>query len=262
MKLTPEERAERAAERAAKRAALREERRKDNRERWYNSPHNTNANWKARYEKEDQPLPEIAVEAKGSGSLAKLRAVMADPDSPIYRRLDAADVIIDFELAPGAAANVPPEQLASSAFQFYRLTEANPQTPEALKFRALKAIARIENSRKQAAQSPEAHFANREFIRRLINAERSRALREAGIWERVVESGAHWSLGPRDSFDPPILPSADVHASIEKDGSAEYLDACNRLPREQKEQFAAERTAILLAVRATNRVDDWERLLG
>ena len=135
--------------------------------------------------------------------------------------------------------------------------------PEALRFRALRSIARIENSRKAAAQNPASHFANQEFCRRLINSARSAALREAGVWEKVIATGAAWSISPRDSFSVPTLPLADVGVTIE-DGAAEHLDAINRWRANKPEEAArydAERTAILLSVKATNRVDDWDQLL-
>lgn len=271
--LTDEQRAEREARRQKNRETwlarqverdrgpIKAARSQEHREAWLKSELNSNYR-KHRYENEMVPLPEITAEVEGeSGSLAKLRAVMADDASPLFRRLDAADVIIDFELAPGAAAGVAADQLASSAFQFYRAVEANPAAPEALKFRALKSIARIENSRKQAAQSPEAHFANREFARRQVNTARSTALRAAGVWRQVVASRASWALKSNDVFDVPELPQIKVGASVAKDGVGVFLDALNRQPHEQKEQRAAERNRTLLAVRATNREDNWDQLL-
>jgi hypothetical protein len=52
--------------------------------------------------------------------------------------LDAADIIIDYELARGAAANVPPEQLARLCLSILSRVDASNEAPEVLKFRALK----------------------------------------------------------------------------------------------------------------------------
>src|SRR5712691_9346310 len=87
MTMTPEERAASKAARQAKRAA--------NREAWRNSPLNANNLHKLTKEAAAPILPEIAEPAdKGSASLAKMRAIMADPATPLYRRLDAAEVVL------------------------------------------------------------------------------------------------------------------------------------------------------------------------
>src|SRR5262249_13735058 len=94
-----------------------------NREAWAKSPLNANNFHKLTREVSAPIQPEKAEtveDPKGSASLAKLRAIMLDESAPLYRRLDAADVIIDYELGPGAAVNVPPEQIASTAYQFFR----------------------------------------------------------------------------------------------------------------------------------------------
>src|SRR5262249_50020313 len=155
-----------------------------------------------------------------------------DEAAPLYRRLDAADVIIDYELSPGSAFNVPPEQIASTAYQFFRAVDAVEGVPEALKFRALRAIARIENSRNLAVRSSTAHYAQRGLFVSFVNAARQAVLREAGVWETA--HGAEWSLRINDDFELVELPTLgeSVGSAAATVGIASYFNIVERLPKD------------------------------
>src|SRR6516162_11558400 len=92
---------EKAKEEKAKRRA-------ENRERWQ-----TRRDWS------DDNKHKIAVEVEDpsgkegvSTSLQRLRSIMADPNVALHRRLDAAEVILTFELGPGAGVGIDPDQIA------------------------------------------------------------------------------------------------------------------------------------------------------
>jgi len=257
--MTPEVRAKWSEAWAEARKA-KDRRRKENREKWAKR-----RDWSDDKEATAPVLPQIAADdppdSGGFGSLAKLRAIMLDQTAPLYRRLDAADVVIDYELAPGAAVDTPAEQIASTAFQFFKAVDVAEDAPEALKFRALKAIPRIENTRKAAVASSTQHRAKRELHVRLVNMARSRALREAGVWSAAIESGARWSLDASDDFDMPEPPRLSLGLPPEA-GFGARLTAYQALPEDEQRRLHEAQNAELLAVRARNRPDDWERLLN
>src|SRR5262245_10940684 len=96
---TEEQRLERLAARERVRAA--------NKEAWAKSPFNSNARRAATLNavlpppgEEDAPV--------ASGSLERLRAIMTDPDAELYRRIDAAEIVLGYELSPAALANADP----------------------------------------------------------------------------------------------------------------------------------------------------------
>jgi hypothetical protein len=76
-----------------------DQRRKENREKWAKR-----RDWDADNEhKLDADVEGIPNEVNGgSGSLAKMRAIMLDPAVALYRRLEAAEVVLSYELGPGA----------------------------------------------------------------------------------------------------------------------------------------------------------------
>ena len=100
----------------AARAAEREARRKANQERWANDPANANH---TRLQRQAAVTPAIEAEAKGdsngSNSLQRMRDIMSDAGAPLYRRLDAAECVLTFELGPGAAAGADPDTIAYEA---------------------------------------------------------------------------------------------------------------------------------------------------
>ena len=101
--------------REARRVA-KEAKRAANREAW--SLNRLNANHQ-RQETLAAVVPEIPADpASEGGSLAKMRSIMADTAAPLYRRLDAAEVILTYELAPGSAVGVPAEQIAATSYRF------------------------------------------------------------------------------------------------------------------------------------------------
>jgi hypothetical protein len=88
-----------------------------------------------------------------AGACRKMRAIMADPNARLYRRLDAAEVVLSYECGVGAGVGVDPETIAAASFKFLRAAADDVSTPEALKFRALKSIVAVENARAQAKSS-------------------------------------------------------------------------------------------------------------
>jgi hypothetical protein len=188
-----------------------------------------------------------------------MRAIMADPEVPLYRRLDAAEVVLTYELGPGAAVGVDPEQIAATSFRFLKTAVDAAETPEALRFRALKSIVAIENRRKSAGQGSDQFALKRELQLRLINAARRHILIEAGVWVDVVRRSERWSLTLDDDFDwlpgwpgSWVWPPPDLAARIER--------AKKQLSQKATVAHSDAFRVALRAVRARNRVDDWERL--
>jgi hypothetical protein len=244
----------------------REAKRAANKEAWKTHPANANAAWMQRQAElkaaTSIKLPEIAADQPETGAMGRLRKVMLDPAEPLYRRIDAADAILSYELAPGGAIDVPADQIAATSYLFLKAVSEDADTPEALRMRADKLLLAVENRRRSAStDGPAQHHASREFWRAMINAERREALREAGVWHRVVDLDETWALHVNDSFDLPEVPELDVGTSISKAGFGDYLDALKRVPKEVKDAYHEERRAVLLSVRAKNRPDNWENLL-
>jgi hypothetical protein len=112
-----------------------DERRKENREKWAK---------RRDWSDDNEHKIAVAIEANGAGgsrSLAALRTIMADPDTPLHRRLGAAEVVLAFELGPGAAVGADVDKIAAGSYQFLNAVIDTPGTPEALRFRCLKMIA-------------------------------------------------------------------------------------------------------------------------
>jgi hypothetical protein len=93
----------------------------------------------------------------------------------------------------------------------------------------------------------------------LVNSVRSEVLRDARVWERVVLDGADWALRVEDDFELPVSPNPPLRRSPDEGIGVLFERAAAMPEAELKRQWEAER-AVLLAVRARNRPDDWERL--
>lgn len=225
MPTTPEERAARKAE---KRAV--------NRKAWLDDPRNAAFPWRrAQMEMRaalDAPAAEVQTEEPaeplGSDSLGRMRAIMLDATATLGRRLDAAETLSMYELGIAGAVGVAPDEIAASSHKFLRAVVDAEQTPDAARYRALKALIIIENRRAAARSSSDSHRQHREMLRRIINAARSAELRRAGTWQDVVDRGEEWALTTADTFDEP----------------------------ETLEHEA------LLGVKAKTRPDDWRQLLS
>ena len=179
---------------------------------------------------------------------------MADVRTSLHRRIDCAETIIAFEIAPGAAVGVDPDEVASAAYKFLRAADDNASTREALRFRSLRLLASIENARAAQKSNAVTFAQKRALLVALVNAERIRALRAAGTWNDVVARGAPWSLESTDTFDwgnsqwlgDWAWPAASFAVGLEQ------------ASHERTEAFRQQ----LLGIKATNRDDRWEDLLG
>ena len=128
---------------------------------------------------------------------------MLNDEITLYRRLNAAEVILQFELGPGAAVGVNPDTIAAGSYKFLRTLVDLPDTPEALRFRALKLIAGIENARASAKASDLSHTAKHSLLLALANAQKSRQLRASGQWENIIRAGQDWALKDSDQLNWP-----------------------------------------------------------
>jgi hypothetical protein len=171
---------------------------------------------------------------------------MASPDMPLHRRIEAAETIIGYELGPGAAAGIEPEHLASDSYQFLRTVTETTDVPESLMFRALKAIASVENARAAIRDAGDTLTTKRQCLIDLANAERRRWLAQHNQWPAGRET---WALNTSDTFDwPPgwpgmwMWPLPTIGSHYAKNTTA---------------SLQAFRT-MLRSIRATNRPDDWE----
>jgi len=226
------------------------DRRQQNREEWRRSAKNAVNERGAALEVTVEIPAEANGEAGGSRSLAKLRALMADPSIPLHRRLDAAEVVLSFELGPGAAVGADPDQIAATSYQFLNAAVDDPRTPEALRFRALKSVAAVENARAAVKSSAVTNTQKRELLCHLVNSQRSRTFRQAQCWHGVIASGDDWALKPSDEFPWPegwpgdwAWPPSSFAAKLEHELPATFRDA-------------------LLSIRATNRPDRWDDFLS
>jgi hypothetical protein len=237
-----------------------EQRRAANREAWANSPQNAANRHKDTF---GAVAPEVVAEANGEGgsvSLAQMRAIMSDTVTPLYRRLDAAEVVLSFEPGPGAAVGVDPDEIAATSYRFLKAVADAVETPEALRFRALKSIVAIENRRKSAGQGSEQSALKRELQLRLVNAERRRMLVDAGVWvDDVARHRENRSLTLNDDFK--WLPGWPGTWQWPPENFAERLALAKEQLAQNGTTGGDEFRAKLRAVRARNRVDDCERLL-
>lgn len=188
----------------AKAKEAKAQRRAENRERWASSPANSHNRHKS-----DAIAPDLEVEAGaepfdkrsggGSRALAALRQIMADPTVQLYRRVESAETILSYELGPAALADGgDPDKIGASSYKFLRAAAENALTPEALKFRCLKAIVAVENARASVKNSAGQDFAKAKLALDIVNAEKCRQLRLDGEWSATVKSGTDWAVKPED----------------------------------------------------------------
>ena len=233
----------------AKAKAAKAERRARNREEWRTSPKNA---MNVRQDAIEAIASEIPGDSTGDGSdsLAELRRLMADKDVALHRRIDCAEVILAYELGPGAAVGAKTDEIAAGSFRFLKSVTDTPESPEALRFRCLKLIAAVENARAASKNTVAEHAAKRRLLIALVNSVRTRSFRTAGTWREAVKTDA-WALTNADAFDWPkgwpgdwVWPLATFSALLEQDHDVTAF-------RE-----------LLLSIRATNRDDRWEDYLG
>jgi hypothetical protein len=249
--MTKEERAARAVKGASIMAAKREA----NASAWRTSDER-NANVRHTREQEELKAARTAATpigdddaVNGSASLAQMRAIMADASMALFRRLDAAECVLVYELGAGAGVGLDPADIAASSFRFLKAVADDENVPESLRFRALKSVLAIENTRKTAFQGSLQYAAKKELQLRLINSARIDAMKRAGRWPPAP--GAEWALGSGDEVGwlpgwpgDWAWPAQSIHAAIDRRDNIDVL-------RDR-----------LLARRATNRADDFDRILS
>lgn len=142
----------------------------------------------------------IEADANGSASLNQLRRIMADGGTELFRRLDAAEIVLSYELGPGAASGVEPDTIAAGSYQFLKMVIADPNVPEALSFRALALVARVENARADVRNASETVQAKRELLVAAVNAARRQTLVAEKQWP---QRDRQWWLETADKFDWP-----------------------------------------------------------
>lgn len=243
------------------RRLAKEARRKANQEFWADNPKNARFQWRMRQE----AVAKVVLEDPGDGgsaSLATLRTLMADNNLPMHRRIDAAEVVLGYELGNAALVGAAPDTpIAAASFKFLQAAASNPEVPEALRFRCLKSIAAIENARasKSSASTSASH---RSLVVALVNAARRAELSKAGVFERAIAEGLEWAISAADEFDEPALPRPHAGTTIQPDGRGvgAAMHGLSRHSLSQKEH-ADEVHQALLAVVARNRPDEWRRLI-
>ena len=159
-----EGRAEHEAAKAARRKL-----REANREAWRLARANANNDHKDAIEAAAAIAIDEPAALDDERPLDKLREIMLDPAVHLYRRLDAAELVLAYELAPGALVDVPPSEVAAISFRFLRGVAEATETPERLRFRALKSMLAIQHKR-AAAASTTGQAEKAKLQRRLGNA--------------------------------------------------------------------------------------------
>jgi hypothetical protein len=213
-------------------------RRIKNRERWDTHPLNANA----AHAEMKQLLKRIPVpEVTDVGSLSQLRAIVADTEAPLYRRVEAAEIVLSYELAPGSAINMPQEQIAAASYRFMQAVADHAETPDNIRFKCLRSLASIENARARVGDT-EALADRRVHLLELVNAARRRHLISSGCWP----ASHRWQLDPSDDIDIPRLSQ-----SLDSIGTS--LDRASASAR------ASDRRSLLLSIVARNRPDNWRQ---
>lgn len=127
--------------------------REANREAWRLARANANNDHKEAIEAAAAVAIDDPAGLDDTSPLDKLRDIMLDPAAHLYRRLDAAELVLAYELAPGALVNVPPSEVAAISFRFLRGVAEAAETPERLRFRALKSMLAIQHKRAAAGST-------------------------------------------------------------------------------------------------------------
>jgi hypothetical protein len=133
--------------------AARRKQREEKREAWRFARENANSEMLECREAVISVAINSPVDLDDSSPLEKLRAIMLDSTQLLYRRLDAAELVLAYELAPGALVDVPPSDVAAISFRFLRGVAEATETPERLRFRALKSMLAIQHKRAAAAST-------------------------------------------------------------------------------------------------------------
>ena len=232
-----EKRQEREARSAANKAA------------WASDPRNVNY-VRAEAKAAAVPLPIEADAPADNGALGRLRAIMADAEQPLYRRVEAAETVLKYELAPAALASGPGTgEVAAGSLRFLRAVVDLPDTPDPMRLRALCCVAAIENARAARIDRDQAAVKRETWIA-MVNAERRRTMIETGAWP---PADVGW-----------CLTLADV-LNREPEGSGPWppgdigglFDAAKLRPQARRDADREASRAKLRSVRATNRTDDW-----
>ena len=153
-------------------------------------------------------------------------------------------------MGPGAVAGVDPDAVAADSYRFLRAVVDASDVPEGLMFRALRAVAQVENTRAAIRNAGEMLGVKKEMLVNLINSVRRAALADAGVWADTVRRGERWFVDMNDNVALPASwlrmgwPLTEIAVSYCVAGDAE------RFRRE------------LRSIHAMNRSDDWERLLA
>jgi hypothetical protein len=177
-------------------------RRERNRSAWRDDPLNANNVHQATREiaapLSPEPQPDPADDEMTSASLRRLRSLMNDMKKPLHQRLSAAEIVIVYELGPGAAVGSDPADIAAASFRFMRAVADDPATPSALAMRALRCIASIENARAASRSTAAELFAKKEMLVGAANGERKRVmLARKGAWP---PSSPDWALNVSDTI--------------------------------------------------------------
>jgi len=224
------------------------ERRRQNREDWQKSRVNSNQRrervLEATVEVSAEPIADDDAMAD-SASLRRLRKIMLDDQAALHRRIDASEIVLSYELGPGAVAGVAPDEIAAVSYQFLKQVIDDTNVPEALSFRALALVAKVENTRAQIKNAGEMVREKRELLCNLINSARRMALYRAKCWPPPRD--VQWFVTLADNIPLPgswvgmVWPPVITSPSYRRDA----------------ERFHEE----LRSMRASNRDDDWEKLL-
>lgn len=169
-------------------------RRAENRAKWSTS----RKDWAdERSLKAEIPVDDEALgDDRGSPALAQLRIILADIDQPLYRRVEVGEIILGYELGPGAAAGADPETVVSPAYQFFQRLIADAATPENLRLRALRQVVAVEAHRASLRNTSEQLYEKHALLAGLANAERKLAMVAAHAWP--PEPDLRWALDVGD----------------------------------------------------------------
>jgi hypothetical protein len=214
---------------AGKRRKTRAEKRAENQARWPDNPANVYSSYvSAKTVLKTKASDLVLIDGL---SIDALRDMMRNDDEDLPRRVEAAEVVLGYELPPAALVNATVEPASSEAYIFLKYLAHMQEAPSALKFRVLKALSAVESAKPRKVD-PQAVEDQRRREIRLINAARRAELQSRGLWPSPVRG---WFVGPDDMIDFPD--AADISAQTHARTPEQYL-----------------------AVRITNRPDPWDDL--